>query len=69
MDLGMPKCIKIDSDGRKWISISEVARRLGTTTTVVKKLVGEQDVEFMNFSNGKTIYIPWANFVQMTKDR
>ena len=63
----MVKSIRRDESGNQWISISEAARRLSTTTTVLKKTISEEGFEISNFRNGKTVYILWADFTKLVK--
>lgn len=63
----MVKSIRRDELGNQWISIAEAAKRLRTTTTVLKKVIGEEGFEISNFRNGKTDYILWADFTKLVK--
>lgn len=61
--------IKRDQDGVQWISIAESARRLGTTTSVLKRIIGEHRIDFTNFGNKTMMFIQWHDFEKLVKEK
>lgn len=59
----------IDREGQAWISLPEAARRLKTTTTVLKKNIVDKKIEFTNFRNGRTLFIMWKDFEDLARSK
>lgn len=63
-----PKNI-IHFEGEDWIRIITAAGYLGTTSADLKKIIVDRQFEFTNIRGQKTLYMRYADFRSIVKEK
>ena len=63
-----PKNI-VQLDGEDWIRVITAAGYLGVTSATLKKIIVDRQFEFTNMKGQKTLYMRYADFRTIVKEK